>query len=269
MPHTLTLSIATRNDLHEADPHTPLERLQNNLNYVSQYVTDNIQYHIVDWGSDDRVVNRLKVPKNLKTVIYTVPKEDTKAIKSPFPEVLCHNLVMRNTETDFYGRADQDTIVSKKFINWFNSANLHEDTWGWSVRRNLIRERIGDNEDETKYNDDPMFGDCFRCAVGILLLSNKIIKETKGYSEENIQWNHMEHEFIGRLLTHKKEHFKNIGLMLDVPFYHIDHIKTANAIRTQNKTLTDYEISQLPLRINNGNWGLNTFKNIQTHRFNF
>lgn len=266
--NSLTLGIASRNDMHEADPHTPLQRLQENIKYVSNYIGNNIEYHIVDWGSDNRISKYLKVPNNMKVKIYYVPKSITEKIPSAFPEVLCHNLIMRNITTDFYGRADQDTIVSKKFFKWFNETKFSNDMWGWSVRRNLIRERINDFEEDSLYNDDPMFGDCFRCAVGILMLSKKLVQETRGYNENNIFWNHMEHEFIGRLLTHKKHGYRNIGLLLDAPFFHIDHIKTVNGTRKLNDCLSDKDILNLPLQANDENWGLKLFQEIEEHRIN-
>ena len=91
-------------------------------------------------------------------------------------------------------------------------------------------------------------------AIGIIIANKNLWYDIKGYNENNIQRNHMEHDLYVRFIEKIGiTNLINLGSILDSPFYHLDHVRVMGNTRKNNQY-------NLP-NINDDNWGLELFKN--------
>jgi len=242
----LNLILCSKNDNYCGKPIDRLKvSLENNLKNLSNY--SNWKIHVVDWGSDEKIEDVLNIKhKNLQ--FYYIPKEVTSKINSPLSEVHALNYIAKKCENGFIGRIDQDTFVGEKFLNWF--FNDSEDNKFYFGRRS----DLPPNELDISKAVNPYVNvKIHDCAVGILLIPQKIWHESTGYDEKNIHFNHMEREFIFRL----KQRYEFIDLtpFIESDFYHIWHERSTR-INETNQWFPDEVLSQINYIANDATWGL-------------
>jgi hypothetical protein len=249
----ISFLICSKNDNFEGKP---IERLIKVLELSSAKMPkDSCEFLIADWGSDVPIFDELKVKINHPITIYYIPKEITSLFNTPISEVHCLNFLAKNANYDYVGRIDQDTVVGKRFVDWFSGVELNNIALYWSNRRDMPPGKI--TEDDTicdLQNEHVCNRKGLLYAVGIMMLSKQLWCHIRGYCEENIYRNHMEHEFILRLQQHGPT--INIGCALSCPFYHIFHTRDEGIKRKNNKDLLTYDWS----KSNDQNWGLELFK---------
>lgn len=264
----LTLVLATKNDMYNSKYTTPLFRLKNSLEQTLQNAgSSNVEVIVVDYGSDVKVEDVLKIDDDRIKFIY-VDKNEYAKYDTPFNEVKCINRGAKNASGNFIGRIDQDTIVGKRFFEWFfTSLDISDDEFYFSLRRELPPKiyniKLLKNENDAMFSENchvtklsnhfPCHRQFWRYAVGILLIPKVAWHNSRGYREDNTKHNNMEHEFIARLKN--KYNLVNLGKKLNYPFYHIQHEVDDSKNREQNPYQRPRDLAKLPFCINNEDWG--------------
>jgi hypothetical protein len=229
----LSLVIASRNDSYNSKYTTPLFRLQTSLERTLHNAGDtDLEIIIVDYGSDEKIEDCLGIDDKRLRFIY-IDKEECEKYDTPFNEVKCINRGARNSIGDFIGRIDQDTIVGKRFFDWFNEGNLSEGEFYFGGRRELPMGEYTEQDDAVYVTPGGRGQSAYwKAAVGVLLIPRNIYLETRGYDERNILFNHMEHEFIARIS--QRISLVNLGRELNIPFYHLFHETSDSDTRKEN-----------------------------------
>jgi len=245
--------LCSRNDDYCGNP---IERLKvslaHNIEILKEY--NGWQITVVDWASDVKIEDAIGIKHPNLQFLY-VPKEITNKIKSKFSEVHALNYAARLSNSKFIGRLDQDTMIGKKFIAWFFNNNCKEEEF-YFCRRSDLNKGVFDIDGESGPNA-PLSFDPWVCAVGILLVPTKYWKDCTGYNEENIHFNHMEHEFIFRLK--QKISFVDLTHVIGYDFFHIYHDRNVSD-RVYNQLLGFHQLTALEYIANNvEDWGLNNF----------
>ncbi len=121
----LSLILCSRNDQYMGNS---LWRLQTTLNYVAQKVhelsrEEEVEVLVSDWGSDIPLREVLELSPDAARMIsfILIPHEVACDLQkdSPFAEVLALNAAARWAEGEYIGRIDQDTLVGKRFLEYF------------------------------------------------------------------------------------------------------------------------------------------------------
>jgi hypothetical protein len=248
----LSLVIATRNDLYNSTHTTPLFRLQTSLKVTLHNAGDaNLEIIIVDYGSDEKLEDNLGIDDARLKFIY-IDKEECKKYDAPFNEVLCINRGAKNATGDFIGRIDQDTIVGKRFFDWYFQNEIPNGKFYFSGRRELENGEYTENDNAFYWwgGNPGQKRNYWMRAVGVLLIPRKYYIESHGYNETNIHQNYMEHEFISRLRM--KLELINLGKILNVPFYHIYHDRVDADSRKRNPKNGNHDTN---FTVNLNKWG--------------
>jgi len=251
----LSLVIASKNDLYNAKHTTPLFRLQTSLRQtLSNSGNTDLEIIIVDYGSNEKIENVLGINDKRIKFIYIDEAECTK-YDTPFNEVKCINRGAKNATGNFVGRLDQDTYIGKEFFDWFNTDDCTLNNFYFSGRQESKYFYNDTIPSELTYKHNLYYPkrNWFKTMVGILLVPTQTWIESRGYNEENIFFNHMEHEFITRL-KHKHT-LINLGSKLGFPFYHLHHDRDSCEGRKWNKQKKNAGLRNQPFIVNKEIWG--------------
>lgn len=253
----ISFVLVTRNDNYEGNP---IERLKtsltHNLNTVKKVFTnyEDFEWLIGDWGSENPITKEMLGVENHKNVkIVYFNKDITSKFDTPFNEVHPLNYLIKNSSNEFVARLDQDIMIGEDFFIYVKETTLNKNKLYWSTRRDLFKDFIGDLNDN-KLNFNPNNPTFYKSAIGVILASKNNWCDIKGYNENNIQRNHMEHDLYLRFIEKvSNDNLINLGVLLDSPFYHIFHERNDSVMRQNNNY-------NLPF-INDENWGLEIYKN--------
>jgi hypothetical protein len=283
----LTLILCSRNDLYMGNSRW---RLQTTLNYIAQIVhelsrEEEVEILVADWGSEIPLREVIELsPLAARIVSFLlIPPEIALPLQkdSPFPEVLALNAAARRATGEYIGRIDQDTLVGKRFLNYFFDlyegrrhlevpltsailfANRRSIPFGFAVRcpplafvekyihlfgHSLVvwkQNRSADNVFWTSY-------------VGIWLLHRALWWACGGYDERLIYYNWMETDMILRL--NQGQGVINLGKAVAFDFYHLEHYNPRENwfARSHAVRNTGIDLSTPPTILNpNGeDWGL-------------
>jgi hypothetical protein len=243
----LSLILCSRNDQYMGNS---LWRLQTTLNYVAQKVQELSRYEeveilVADWGSEIPLREVLEVnPAAASMVSFVViPPEIARDLQkdSPFPEVLALNAAARRAGGEYIGRIDQDTLVGKRFLEYFFT--LHEGRRQLDIPLNsalmyanqrMVPYRFTVRSPSLRAVDEYIdwFGRVLKIelssknlfyfhGVGIWLVHRDLWNECGGYDERMIYMNNMEINMIARLM--KKYKMVNLGKLVNYDFYHLEH----------------------------------------------
>ncbi|WP_337286879.1 hypothetical protein [Candidatus Methylomirabilis sp.] len=243
----LSLILCSRNDQYMGNSRW---RLQTTLNYVAQRVheldrEEDVEVLVADWGSDIplREVVELSPAAARMVSFILIPPGIARDLQqdSPFPEVLALNAAARRAGGEYIGRIDQDTLVGKRFLQYF--FDLYEGRRQLDVP--LTSALLFANVRMVPYRLSvrcPSFWtidkyiNCFwrflkiqftsritfyRYSVGIWLLHRDLWNACGGYDERMIYMNDMEVNMIERLMKNHK--VVNLGKLVDYDFYHLEH----------------------------------------------
>ena len=255
----ISFLLVTRNDNYAGNS---IDRLKISLNYniqnLKKYFPNNYndyEFLIGDWGSDDDIkINDVLIEEFENIRIVKFPKEVTNLFDTDFNEVHSLNFLIKNSKCDYVARLDQDIIVGSDFFKYVLNNGLKNDKFYWSTRRDLHSGVISEDYNSPSWK---ISGDNFeKGAIGIILsLKDNFIK-IKGYNEKLIYRNHMEHDLYSRFLNLLGDNSCiNLGVELNVPFFHIYH-ERLHLSKRKNNDLNDLEFN------NDEFWGLENYKNI-------
>ena len=226
MDPVLTLILATRNDNYNGDP---MARLRASLSRTLANAGDlPVEIIVCDWGSADPVMN--VIGRDPRVAHIHVSQAKANAFATPFYETKALNIAARAAEGKWIGRMDQDTIIGKRFFDWFSASKAEAGSVYFSPRRQLP-EGVITEQDGNNYNDPPT-RTAYDSAVGILLMERATWHQHRGYCEALKHFNHMEVEFLQRLEKHHPIRF--FAPEIDMPFYHIWHGRQDCAARQEN-----------------------------------
>lgn len=225
-------------------------RLQTTLNYVAQRVheldrEEDVEVLVADWGSDTplREVVELSPAAARMVSFILIPPGIARDLQqdSPFPEVLALNAAARRAGGEYIGRIDQDTLVGKRFLQYF--FELYEGRQQLDVP--LTSALLFANQRMVPYRFTvrcpslwavDKYINCFGrflktqltsgtpfylYSVGIWLVHRDLWNECGGYDERMIYMNDMEVNMITRLM--KNYTVVNMGKLVDYSFYHLEH----------------------------------------------
>lgn len=257
----LSLVLCSRNDQWQGNS---LWRLEVTLNATARQAArigrlDDLEIVVADWGSTDGLSDAVRlVPEARRIVRFLhVPKDlaDEKQQDSPFAEVFAINAAVRRSRGEYVGRIDQDTLVGRRFLEWFFATIESPDppfpvesTAMIANRRRIpyalaarclpfaLVERYVDLFRRRLPLMRPAPPDRYwECYVGIVLLPRKLWDAVRGYDETFIYYGHMEFDLFLRLL----QQFEGRGLetVVDCDFHHLDHVRRWAAWRTVRRTL--------------------------------
>jgi hypothetical protein len=255
----ISFVLVTRNDNYEGNPIDRLKNsLQHNINNLKKYFDNNFnefEFLIGDWGSDTPITKKmLNVEEYSNIKIFYFDKNITSQFNTPFNEVHSLNFLIRNSNNNYISRLDQDIIIGEEFFEYLKQNGLNENKLYWSTRRDLFENFNNVDFSQNDLNYNPNVPSFFQAAIGIIIASKNLWFDIKGYNENNIQRNHMEHDLYSRFIEKIGiDNLVNLGVILDSPFYHLYHTRIQNKLRQSNNF-------GLPF-INNENWGLELFKN--------
>ena len=139
----LSLILCSRNDQYMGNSRW---RLETTLNYLAQRIRElgrenDVDVLVADWGSDIPLSEVLQLsPAAAKIVSWLlIPPEIARPLQkdSPFPEVLALNAAARRATGEYIGRIDQDTLVGRRFLEFF--FELYEGTQPLDVPPHRLR----------------------------------------------------------------------------------------------------------------------------------
>ncbi len=267
-------------------------RLQTTLNYVAQRVheldrEDAVEVLVADWGSEIPLREVLELsPAAARIVSFIlIPPAIARDLQkdSPFPEVLALNAAARRAGGEYIGRIDQDTLIGKRFLQYFFDlyegrrqldvpltsallfANRRSIPYRFAVRcpplihvDTFIRV-LGQSFKVWRHNR--FCQDVFWTSyVGIWLLHRDLWNACGGYDERLIYYNWMETDMILRLA--QNHNVIDLGKMVGYDFYHLEHYSpVAWSARIHAMKNPDIDLSNPPkvLQPNGENWGLIQF----------
>jgi hypothetical protein len=244
---TLSLILCSRNDQYMGNSRW---RLQTTLNYVAQMAheisrEEDVEVLVADWGSEIPLREILELsPLAARMVSFIlIPPEIARDLQkdSPFAEVLALNAAARRSSGEYIGRIDQDTLVGKRFFEYFfelyegkqqleaplDSALLFANQRMFPYRVVIcspslwtLEKFIGWFGRFLKIEVSPK-GRFYCHGVGIWLIHRNLWNECGGYDERLIYMNAMEINMIARLM--KKYKIVNLGQLVNYVFYHLEH----------------------------------------------
>lgn len=241
---SLSLILCSRNDHYAGNA---VWRLQTSLNYLALQAealkrASAVEVIVTDWGS--------RIPLRQALVLSPVAARMTRFLEvppelaallqkdSPFPEVLANNAAIRRAQGDYIGRIDQDTLISRTFIEYFLGS--FEDGSGpnkaavmFGGRRSIpieVVRRSPPFEKVVRYID--RFGPYlppegkgrtpwFDAPTGIFVMSRELWWEARGYDERMLYWGFMEAEVVRRLAS--RHPIVNLGSNPKCRFFHLSH----------------------------------------------
>lgn len=268
--------LCSRNDTYMGDP---VARLATAINYLAKSaetlgLLGKVEVLVADWGSKTplREVVRLTAASRQITRFLEVPVELAKAAQkdSPFAEVLALNAVALRSRGTFIGRIDQDTLVGRRFFQWFESWNepgkkdwaKYSPNFLFSQRRqipfriaNLIPS-LGQIERLLAWTGSRLLIEVerpfFDSPVGIMLLHRDLWWRAGGYDERLLYWGWMETDLAHRL--------KSVCAIIDIgpatgcDFYHLEHYDPSTPRKTprQKNARNEHPAAFKP---NSEDWG--------------
>jgi hypothetical protein len=253
----ITFILVTRNDSYSGLPIDRLKiSLKHNISLIKRMFPttyNDFEILIVDWGSEDKITKEILGINDFNLKIYFFPKEITEMFDSSFNEVHSLNFLIRKSNNNFVARLDQDILIGDEFFEFLKSNTLRDDVFYWSVRIDLIDGVITPN-----YNALPwkISGENFhKGAIGIILSNKKNWTSIKGYNENYIYRNHMEHDLYDRFYNLLgNDSCLNLGELLNVPFFHLYH---------DRHNLSEIKQNELNWNFNNSeNWGLFDYEHL-------
>lgn len=277
----LSFIICSRNDSYMGDP---MWRLSTAINYLSRQVhllkrETQIEILVADWGSEERIdrVAELTEESTSITKFLYVPKEEADRLQkdSPFAEVFPLNAAARRANGQYIGRIDQDTLVTKEFIEHFFLHYEGKD-YGFDLRDSYLfvsrkqvpysftqkHPSLGDLEQfiyiygSWSYSEEQKF--ChWASPVGILMMHKDMWYDVGGYDERLIYYWYMDIDLAARLLS--KYPIINIGKVYGYHFFHLEHVKPGLKFRfSHRKRNPDWakSLNKSSLNPNGTNWGL-------------
>jgi hypothetical protein len=283
----LTLVLCSRNDRWQGNS---LWRLEATLNYTAAQVADierlkEVEIIVADWGSAEPLRDAIKLsPQAAQIVRYlNIPPALAKEKQrdSPFAEVYAINAAVRRSRGDFIGRIDQDTLVGKRFLQWFfkiiespRASFPIEKTAMISNRRRIPYDfavRCPPFPIVRKYLDlcraflprmvSPLPDYYWACFVGIVLLHRDLWGAAGGYDETFIYYGAMEFDLFLRLLMR----FQGLDLspLVSCDFYHLDHVPTWAVWRLLTRSINPLRTPENPPPVlcpNGESWGLANYE---------
>lgn len=283
----LTLVLCSRNDQWQGNS---LWRLETTLNYTASQVAEigrlgEVEIIVSDWGSVETLRDAVKLtPQAAKIVRYlNIPPSLAKEKQrdSPFAEVYAINAAVRRSRGEYIGRIDQDTLVGKRFLQWFFKA-IKSPTNAFPIEKTAMicnRRRIP-YDFAVRCPPFPIvrkYLDLFRgvlprmispfpewywaCYIGILLLHRDLWWMTGGYDESFIYYGLMEFDLFLRLLTS----FRGMDLspIVECDFYHLDHVPTWAVGKLQTRSSNPLRTPENPPPVlcpNGKSWGLANYE---------
>lgn len=243
----LSLILCSRNDRYQGDS---VWRLETALNYAAMVAADvgrlgELEILVSDWGSETPLRDVVALTDEAARVVrfLWIPPEvaRTKQGDSQFPEVLALNAALRRATGEYVGRIDQDTLISRRFLEtffWLSEKRRLlvplEEVVLISNRRSIPRRvavrapslavldrLIGTFGRSLRLTDPPPPEAFYRCFVGILLMHGDLWRGCRGFDERFIHMDHMELEIMLRLST--RYQVADLGPIVDWAFYHLDH----------------------------------------------
>ena len=133
MDPLLTLILATRNDNYNGDP---MARLRASLGRTLANAGDlPMEIIVCDWGSANPVMN--VIDRDPRVAHIHISQSKAATFSTPFYETKALNIAARAAEGRWIGRMDQDTIIGKRFFDWFASGKADAGSVYFSPRRQL------------------------------------------------------------------------------------------------------------------------------------
>lgn len=254
----ITFILVTKNDNYSGSSIDRLKiSLSHNISLIKQKFTSNNDFEILigDWGSDDKITKEILGHHDSNLKIYYFPKEITNLFDTSFNEVQSLNFLIRKSSNNFIARLDQDILMGDEFFDFLKSVTLNENLFYWSVRRDLVEGVNTPNYNALSWKVSGE--DFYKGAIGIILSHKKNWISIKGYNENLIYRNHMEHDLYERFNNLLGTNScVNLGELLNVPFFHLYHDRTNLLEIKQNDFNQPF--------INDENWGLKKYENLIT-----
>lgn len=277
----LSLVLCSRNDSYMGNSRW---RLQTSINYVAKVLStlnrlSDTEILVADWGSLTPLKDALSLSPEAAqiTSFLEIPPEVAAEEQgdSPFPEVLALNAAIRRARGEFIGRIDQDTLVGRRFLQFFFSIHdqtletsfKSDDCFMFSGRRGIPYEfasrcpsfltvdKFVDAAGKLLPIDQHLIPPWWDEFVGILLLHRNLWFKCRAYDERLIYWGWMETD-LGYRIAQKHE-LVNIGPLVNYDFYHLEHAhhRTPGNSRRRNTQLSNNHY--IP---NGETWGLSGYE---------
>jgi hypothetical protein len=244
----LSLVLCSRNDNFQGNS---LWRLETTLNHAARQADrlgrlDDIELVVADWGSDEPLREAVRLTDEASRVVrfLTVPPKLAKEKQgdSPFAEVIAINAAARRSRGEYIGRIDQDTLVGRKFLEWFFSADEGCDEAGFPLGSSVMisnRRRIPydfasrcpsfpvvERYVSAFGSHLPVMGGSgtqyWEVYIGILLFHRRLWEECGGYDETFLYYSFMEFDLFLRLRMRYEG--VDLGPAVGHDFLHLDHM---------------------------------------------
>lgn len=271
----LSLILCSRNDNYAGNP---VWRLQTALNYMALRaeqlkIESSMEVIVCDWGSHTplrKVLSLSPVAARLTRFLEVPPAlAVTLQQDSPFPEVLANNAAIRRARGTYIGRIDQDTLVSREFLQYVSrrlavpSPDASCESEVMFVGRYSIplevAQRCPPFEEIVRYME--RFGRIlppeskgripwYDTPTGIFLMHRRLWWQAHGYNEQMLYWGFMEAEVIQRLADTYP--VVDLGRRFKFGFHHLSHTTLRIQITQRRKNPRRVAEVSEP----RGDWGL-------------
>lgn len=256
-------------------------RLQTTINLTSYYaaiagVAEEVEIIVVDWGSEvalskiltlspaaSRMVRFIHVPAE----VAIANSEDSK-----FPEVRALNVAVRRAKGLYIGRVDNDTVTGMEFFKaWGNLIEGKSDLRAQPeacvmfVRRRCVPYVFVSASPSLsqvhgllwkwgKSLEIEKLYPFYKSAVGIIVMHRDLWFRCTGYDEKMIYWGWMEVDLVERLMKYAQVPCFDLGDMLGVHFYHLEHYDPSRPRETNRRW--NPTVVGPKLAANSNSWGL-------------
>ena len=266
----------------------PMWRLATAINYVSEQIYTlgrelEVEIVVADWGSEKPISEVLLLTEASAAItnfVHVIPSlAEILQKDSPFGEVHALNVAARQSEGQYIGRIDQDTLVTIDFLKHFFDAFEGrvdpgfelDKSYMFAARKQLpysfVKKlpNLATIDGCIKQYGNWIFSEELRFChwaspVGILMMHRDMWDDLGGYDERLIYYWFMDVDLATRLI--RKYPIINIGERFGYHFFHLEHIRTGFKFRHSHRKLNpDWSKSfdKPTLNPNGPDWGLNQY----------
>lgn len=266
----LSILIPGKNDNYRENGSKTLQlNLQQAINNLQDFPTDDVEIMLCDWGSEKKIIDEIITDKHPNFKCVYVPQDIAKKYNKSSNYSIVHpiNTAFRKSTGKYVIFWDSDCFLPleeyKKlyfFVNKMNKENDLNFYWGskyhipYEVYTSMSVAQVNNYiaTTESFMHDKISINNFMGCGISILM-NRQLWEESSGWYEELTYWGWQDIEFHYRLC--KKYKFGGDLEDHNIKFYHLN--QKINQQDHSKKNLYNPQKNAEHFKANPENWGLN------------